>query len=94
MANSSYVKKSSEKALNNFENIKAALKGLYEIMDLCVSVNGDEVYYEAGKENIEALYKNLIELLLNEYGLRQLVKKINSSEVDLNIVLNEYLANA
>ena len=91
MVNSSYVKKSNEKAVNNFENIKTALKGLYEIMDLCVSE--DELYYEAGKENIEALYKNLIELLLNEYGLRQLVKKINSSDVDLNIVLNEYLAN-
>ena len=78
--------------MNNFENIKAALKGLYEIMDLGVS--DDEFYREAGKENIEALYKNLIELLLNEYGLRHLVKKINNSEIDLNIVLNEYLANA
>ncbi|MFX1571185.1 MAG: hypothetical protein ACFFB0_00380 [Promethearchaeota archaeon] len=92
MTNSNYVNRSTEKAVSNFENIKTALKGLYEIMDL--GMNEDEFYREAGKENIEALYKNLIELLLNEYGLRQLVKKINSSEVDLNIVLNEYLANA
>ncbi|TKJ19959.1 MAG: hypothetical protein CEE43_13850 [Promethearchaeota archaeon Loki_b32] len=84
--------KSKEKAEKNFKNIKAAVKGLYEILDL--SLSEDDFYYEAGKDNITAIYKNLIELLLNEYGLRQLLKKIQNSEVDLNIVLNEYLANA
>ena len=84
--------KSKEKAEKNFKNIKTAVKGLYEILDL--SLSEDDFYYEAGKDNITAIYKNLIELLLNEYGLRQLLKKIQNSEVDLNIVLNEYLANA
>ncbi len=84
--------KSKEKAEKNFKNIKAAVKGLYEILDL--SLSEDDFYYEVGKDNITAIYKNLIELLLNEYGLRQLLKKIQNSEVDLNIVLNEYLANA
>jgi len=84
--------KSKEKAEKNFKNIKAAVKGLYEILDL--SLSEDDFYYEAGKDNITAIYKNLIELLLNEYGLRQLLKKIQNSEVGLNIVLNEYLANA
>ena len=84
--------KSKEKAEKSFENIKDAVKGLYEILDL--SLSEDEFYYEAGKDNITAIYKNLIELLLNEYGLRQLLKKIQHSEVDLNIVLNEYLATA
>ncbi len=84
--------KTKEKAEKNFKNIKAAVKGLYEILDL--SLSEDDFYYEAGKDNITAIYKNLIELLLNEYGLRQLLKKIQNSEVDLNIVLNEYLANA
>ncbi|MFX0143478.1 MAG: hypothetical protein ACFE9C_05315 [Candidatus Hodarchaeota archaeon] len=84
--------KSKEKAVKNFENIKDALRGLYDILDLTLS--DDKFYYEAGKDNITAVYKNLIELLLNEYGLRNLLKKIQNSEVDLNIVLNEYLANA
>ena len=84
--------KSKEKAEKSFENIKDAVKGLYEILDL--SLSEDDFYYEAGKDNITAIYKNLIELLLNEYGLRQLLKKIQNSEVDLNIVLNEYLAAA
>jgi hypothetical protein len=84
--------KLKEKAEKNFENIKEALKGLYDILDLTIS--DDKFYYEAGKDNITAVYKNLIELLLNEYGLRNLLKKIQNSEVDLNIMLNEYLANA
>jgi len=83
--------RSKEKAKKNFENIKDAIKGLYEILDL--SLSEDEFYYEVGKDNITAIYKNLIELLLNESGLRQLLKNIQNSEVDLNIVLNEYLAN-
>ncbi len=83
--------RSKEKAKKNFENIKDAVKGLYEILDL--SLSEDDFYYEVGKDNITAIYKNLIELFLNESGLRQLLKKIQNSEVDLNIVLNEYLAN-
>lgn len=83
--------RSKEKAKKNFENIKDAVKGLYEILDL--SLSEDDFYYEVGKDNITAIYKNLIELLFNESGLRQLLKKIQNSEVELNIVLNEYLAN-
>ncbi len=83
--------KTADDAEQNFENIKEALKGLYEILNICIA--GEEFYYDAGKDNINALYKNLIELLLNDYGLRQLLKKINNSEIDLDIVLDEYLAN-
>ncbi|MFX1570870.1 MAG: hypothetical protein ACFFCV_21230 [Promethearchaeota archaeon] len=92
MNSSKYAVRSTEKAEKNFENIKDAIKGLYEILDL--SLSKDDFYYEAGKDNITAIYKNLVELLLNDYGLRHLLKKIQNSEVDLNIVLNEYLANA
>lgn len=91
MDSSKYEIKSKEKAEKNFENIKDAIKGLYEILDL--TIRDDDFYYEAGKDNITAIYKNLVELLLNDYGLRHLLKKIQNSEVDLNIVLNEYLAN-
>jgi len=92
MDSSKIVIRSKEKAEKNFENIKDAIKGLYEILDL--TLRDDDFYYEAGKDNITAIYKNLIELLLNDYGLRHLLKRIQNSEVDLNIVLNEYLANA
>jgi len=92
MNSSKYEIRSKEKAEKNFKNIKDALKGLYEILDLTLSEN--DFYYEAGKDNITAIYKNLIELLVNDYGLRHLLKKVRNSEIDLNIVLNEYLANA
>ncbi|MFW9949403.1 MAG: hypothetical protein ACFFKA_04695 [Candidatus Thorarchaeota archaeon] len=83
--------RSKEKAEKNFENIKDALKGLYEILDL--SLSKDDIYYEVGKDNVTAIYKNLIELLFNDFGLRQLLKKIQNSELDLNIMLNQYLSN-
>ena len=92
MNNSNYGIRSKEKAEKNFETIKDAIKGLYETLDL--ALDKEDFYYEAGKDNITAIYKNLVELLLNDYGLRHLLKKIQNSEVDLNIVLNEYLANA
>ncbi|MFX1287905.1 MAG: hypothetical protein ACFFFY_05015 [Promethearchaeota archaeon] len=83
--------RSKQKAEKNFEDIKNALKGLYEILDL--SLNKDDIYYEVGKDNITAVYKNLIELLFNDFGLRQLLKKIQNSELDLDIKLNQYLSN-
>jgi hypothetical protein len=77
-----------KKAEKNFENIKKSVKGLYDIFNIGLE---DEIYLEAGKDNISGLYRNVIELLLNDYGLRKLVKKIRSSELEVDIVLDELL---
>lgn len=76
----------SEKALQNFENIKHSIKGLYEIFDL--SLEKEDFFHKAGTENVTGLYKNLIEMLLNDYGVRLLMKKIQNSELELDIDLN------
>ena len=81
--------KAEEKAFRSFENIKNSIKGLYEILN--INLAEDDFYYESGTENLTGLYKNLIELLVNDSGLRKLVKRMKNSELDLNIVLNEYL---
>jgi len=86
-----YTIKAKEKAEKNFENIKESIKGLYEILSINLEDSEDNFYFEAGEENLMGLYQNLVELLTNEYGLRQLLKKINKSEIDLNIILNERL---
>ena len=50
----------------------------------------DDTFYKIGQENIEALYKNLLELLFNDYGARQLMKKLkNSDEEFLTIDLEK-----
>ncbi|MFX1493501.1 MAG: hypothetical protein ACFFBZ_04400 [Promethearchaeota archaeon] len=78
-----------DKAEENFKSIKESIKGLYDLLNICLP--DDQVYLEAGQENIEGLYKNIIELILNDYGLRKLVKKIKSAELDVNITLDELM---
>jgi len=74
-----------DRAEKNFKNIKDSIKGLYDLLNICLP--DEQIYIEAGKENIEGLYKNIIELILNDYGLRKIVKKIKSAELDVNITL-------
>ncbi len=87
----SFSDKVEEKALKNFENIKESIKGLYDVLNLGVS---EELYHNAGLENLEGLYKNLLELLVNDYGLRKVAKKIQTSEVEVDITLDDCLVES
>ena len=89
----SYTIKATEKAEKNFANIKESIKGLYEILSITLEDSEENFYFEAGEENLMGLYQNLVELITNEYGLRQFLKKIKRSEIDLNITLNERLVD-
>ncbi len=87
MENMNFVVNLQSKADKNFENIKESIKGLYQILKISCD---DDVFCKMGLDNLEALYKNLLELLLNDYGLRQLMKKLkNSDEEFLTINLEE-----
>ncbi|MEJ2276398.1 MAG: hypothetical protein P8Y70_01420 [Candidatus Lokiarchaeota archaeon] len=81
--------KMEKQAEKNFKNIQESLKGLYEILEINFSEN--DFYLKAGEENLTGLYKNLLELFLNEYGLRRLIKKIKDSELDIDIPLENLL---
>ncbi|MBN1800961.1 MAG: hypothetical protein JW891_05600 [Candidatus Lokiarchaeota archaeon] len=86
---SNFTYDTTKKAEDNFRKIQQAIKGLYDIINFNFVEPEEKVFLEAGEDNLIGLYNNLIELLTNEYGLRHLTKKINRSEIDLNIVLNE-----
>ena len=86
--NMSFSDKAEEKAMMNFENIKKSIKGLYDLLNLGIS---EEPFHNAGMENIEGLYQNLLELLVNDYGLRKVVKKIQTSELEVDIKLDDYI---
>ncbi|TFG21658.1 MAG: hypothetical protein EU529_12840 [Promethearchaeota archaeon] len=90
MIEKKYEKDVIEKAIKNFDNIKESIKGLYEILN--INLDEDDIYFEAASDNLTGLYRNLLELLLNDEGLRHFVNKLKNSEVNLNIVLNEALA--
>ncbi len=78
-----------EKAELNLENIKQSIQGLYQILD--INLSGDDFYFKLAQENLLGLYQNIIELILNEHGLTDLVKKIKNSKVNLDISLDDLL---
>jgi hypothetical protein len=87
MSQTNFTNDMTEKAEQNFSNIKESIKGLYEILNINFSEN--DFYNQIGQDNLIALYQNLIELLLNEYGLRKIIKKLGNSELTINIPLKD-----
>lgn len=79
------ILESTKKALVNFENIKECIQGLYELFKIILPNNS--IYLQMGQDNIKALYQNFIELMVNELGTKEFMKKIKSSEIDLDIPL-------
>lgn len=89
MTNEDVVRESTKKALNNFENIKECIQGLYEILK--IALNSENMYFNMGQDNIEALYENLLELMVNDLGTIEFMKKLKSAEVDLDLPLDNLL---
>jgi hypothetical protein len=86
MDSPNFTSELKRKAEENLENIKKSVQGLYEILN--INFSGEDIYFKLGQDNLLALYENLLELILNEYGLRKLVKKIKDSDFDLDICLD------
>lgn len=94
MIESNFTRKLKEKAELNFETIKESIKGLYEVLSLAVPEDEEHsIYYDIGCENLSALYKNLLELLTNDYGARDFVKKLKNKQVDVEIPLEDFFEN-
>lgn len=89
MVEINYSYKGTQKAIKNFENIKKSIKGLYEIINF--NLTDDDIYFKTATDNLTGLYQNFLELLLNNDGLKQVVKKIKNAELELDIPLNELL---
>ena len=89
MTNVDGVYESTKKALNNFENIKECIQGLYEILK--ITIPSENMYFNMGQDNIEALYENLLELMVNDLGTIEFMKKLKSAEVDLDLALGNVL---
>jgi len=83
------VYQSTKKALDNFENIKECIQGLYEILK--ITLPSENMYFNMGQDNIEALYGNLLELIVNDLGTIEFMKKLKSAEIDLDLPLDNLL---
>jgi len=86
MDSPNFTSEMKKKAEENLENIKKSIKGLYEILN--INFSDEDIYFKLGQDNLLGLYENFLDLILNEYGLRKLVKKIKDSEIDLDIALD------
>jgi len=80
----------TEEALKNFKDIKKALKGLMEIISISAPSEGD-IYYQLARDNIIVLYHNLVDLVFNSEGIKQLRDKLKDSKIDLDIISNEWI---
>lgn len=86
MGNTDIIYESTKKALINFENIKDCIRGLYEVLKIILP--SEDIYYKIGQDNIEHLYENILELMVNEIGTVEFMKKLKSAEVDLDLPLD------
>ncbi len=86
MEKTDIVYESTKKALMNFENIKDCIRGLYEVLK--ITLPSEDIYLKIGQDNIENLYGNLLELMVNEVGTVEFMKKLKSAEVDLDLPLD------
>ncbi|MFX0140861.1 MAG: hypothetical protein ACFFDN_44900, partial [Candidatus Hodarchaeota archaeon] len=69
MQSKDIIYESTKKALVNFENIKECIQGLSELLKIALPNNN--IYLQMGQDNIEALYHNFIELIVNEIGTKE-----------------------
>ncbi len=77
---------SAEKADENFDNLKKSIQGLYEILK--ITMDKDDLYFKMGLDNIMGIYQNFLELMLNDYGDRQFMRRLRNSEIDIDIPLD------
>ena len=83
------VFESTKQAMTNFENIKECIQGLYEILK--INLSHENIYFQIGQDNMEALYQNLLELMVNDLGTIEFMKKLKNAEVDLDLPLDNLL---
>ena len=76
-----------EQAEKSFGNIKKAISGLFKVLQ--INLEEEDIYFQAGCDNLKALYRNFLELMLNEHGTRYLMNKLRKAELEVDITLDE-----
>ncbi|MEJ2250453.1 MAG: hypothetical protein P8Y70_15780 [Candidatus Lokiarchaeota archaeon] len=79
--------KSIHQAEKNLDNIKECIEGLFEILN--INISEDDMYLKMGRDNLINLYKNILELVFNDFGLKQIRTKVFLSETYQNLRLDE-----
>jgi len=70
-----------DKAWEYYEKIRDALTGLYEILSM--SMDENNVFYQAGLDNLENLKDTIIDLLKHDYNPVEIKKRLRDIEFDM-----------
>jgi len=89
MNNMDNVFEFTKQSLTNFENIKECIQGIYEVLK--INLSHENIYFQVGQDNLEALYQNLLELMVNDLGTIEFMKKLKNAEIDLDLPLDNLL---
>jgi hypothetical protein len=89
MNNMNDVFELTKQSLTNFENIKECIQGIYEVLK--INLSHENIYFQIGQDNMEALYQNLLELMVNNIGTIEFMKKLKNAEIDLDLPLDNLL---
>lgn len=79
----------TKQSLTNFENIKECIQGIYQVLKINLSY--ENIYFQIGQDNMEALYQNLLELMINDVGTIEFMKKLKNAEIDLDLPLDNLI---
>lgn len=90
MMKPSVFEESIEKAVKSYNNIKKALKGLMDIVRIS-NPSDNDIYFKLAQDNIIVLYHSVVDLIMNDNGIKQLKKKLRESEISKDTHINKFL---
>ena len=70
-----------DKAWEYYEKIRDALTGLYDILSM--SMDENNIFYQAGLDNLENLKETIMDLLKHDYNPSEIKKRLRDIEFDV-----------
>ena len=74
-------KDNNEEAWEYYDKVRDALNGLFEVLN--VALEPDNILYQCGVDNLEALKNSLIDLLMKDYDTLELQNTLRRIEFDV-----------
>jgi len=74
-------KDNNEEAWEYYDKVRDALNGLFEVLN--VALEPDNILYQCGVDNLEALKNSLIDLLMKDYDTLELQDTLRKIEFDV-----------
>ena len=69
-----------ENAMGYYKNIRECLIGLYEILN--INFNENDIYHQAGMDNLITLHSNILEILNTSFTPRDIRIRLRKLEFD------------